>query len=215
MAETGLHLIYFADPMCSWCWGFAPVIAAVQERYRGLLPIRVIMGGLRPGTDKPMTDEARAEILTHWGHVNEASGQAFVHTLLEKPGFIYDTDPGARAVVLVRRTEPSLALTFLERAQRAFYAEGRDITQDEVLADLAAELGFDRGLFLTGLSEEALKQETWRDYAISQRAGVRGFPTLLVGPQADGAFAMVTHGYQDAAPVMHGIDGWLAQVRAA
>ena len=25
----GLHFIYFADPMCSWCWGFAPVIEKI------------------------------------------------------------------------------------------------------------------------------------------------------------------------------------------
>jgi len=44
------HLIYFADPMCSWCWGFAPVIAQVRERYGEALPVRLVLGGLRPGT---------------------------------------------------------------------------------------------------------------------------------------------------------------------
>jgi protein-disulfide isomerase-like protein with CxxC motif len=26
-------LWYFADPMCSWCWGFSPVIGAIKETY--------------------------------------------------------------------------------------------------------------------------------------------------------------------------------------
>lgn len=30
--DDRLHLIYFADPMCSWCYGFSPVICPVQER---------------------------------------------------------------------------------------------------------------------------------------------------------------------------------------
>jgi putative protein-disulfide isomerase len=25
------HLVYFADPMCSWCYGFSPVIAALEQ----------------------------------------------------------------------------------------------------------------------------------------------------------------------------------------
>jgi len=86
--------------------------------------------------------------------------------------------------------------------QRAFYAEGLDVTQNAVLIDLAVELGFDREAFAAGLAEEALKSETWRDYAVSQRAGVTGFPTLIVGPNADNSYTPVTRGYQDAASVL-------------
>ena len=31
------RLIYFADPMCSWCYGFAPEMAEVLEA-QGRLP---------------------------------------------------------------------------------------------------------------------------------------------------------------------------------
>jgi hypothetical protein len=27
--KSGRQLVYFADPMCSWCYGFSPVIAAI------------------------------------------------------------------------------------------------------------------------------------------------------------------------------------------
>ena len=55
----GLHFIYFADPMCSWCYGFAPTVRALRRRYGEVLPIRVVMGGLRPGTTEPMPEKAR------------------------------------------------------------------------------------------------------------------------------------------------------------
>ena len=29
-AMDGPHLIYFSDPMCSWCYGFSPVIEQVR-----------------------------------------------------------------------------------------------------------------------------------------------------------------------------------------
>ena len=30
-----LQLVYFADPMCSWCYGFSPVITTLAERFEG------------------------------------------------------------------------------------------------------------------------------------------------------------------------------------
>ena len=40
------QLIYFADPMCSWCWGFSPAMEAVTAKYGDQLPVRLILGGL-------------------------------------------------------------------------------------------------------------------------------------------------------------------------
>lgn len=210
----GPHLIYFADPMCSWCYGFSPVIADIRRAFGRALPVRLVMGGLRPGTDTPMTEAARTEIRTHWGHVHEASGLPFDGAVLDRPGFLYDTDPAARAVVRMRREDPELALTYLARIQRAFYAETRDVTDPEVLADLAAEFGLEREAFLADFDTEDLKHETWRDYGTSQRAGVTGFPTLVAGPSAEGTYGVVTRGFQPGGQVLAVLHAWLEGVPA-
>ena len=211
----GLHFIYFSDPMCSWCWGFSPVIEALRRRYGEILPIRLVLGGLRPGTDQPMTEEAKQQMLGYWAEVNKVTGQGFCDGLLSLPGFAYDTDPAARATVLARRTGAGEALDYLARAQAAFYAEGRNVTDFEVLADIAGEMGFHRASFRTALDEESLKQETWRDYAIAQRAGATGFPTLILGPKSDGTYALVCRGYQDGDVVLGMIDRLLATAEPA
>ena len=41
----GPHLIYFSDPMCSWCYGFSPVIEKIRGAYGNALPIRSIPVG--------------------------------------------------------------------------------------------------------------------------------------------------------------------------
>jgi putative protein-disulfide isomerase len=210
----GPHLIYFADPMCSWCYGFSPVIEDIRRAFGRGLPVRLVMGGLRPGTQQPMTEAAKAEIAGHWRHVHEASGLPFDPAVLARKGFVYDTDPAARAVVVVRRHDPELALTYLARAQAAFYAQDRDITSPEVLADLASELGLDRAGFLEAWSGEDAKQETWRDYAISQQAGVAGFPTLVVGPNGRGVFDVVTRGYAPGEQVIAVLQDWIARIAA-
>ena len=129
------RLIYFADPMCSWCYGFSPVITQIRRTFGRALPIQLVMGGLRPGNDKPTTEQAKTELKIHWEHVHEATGLPFDDAVLDRPGFLYDTDPAARAVVRVRREDGEKAVQFLARLHHAFYAEGLDVTKAEVLAD--------------------------------------------------------------------------------
>ena len=211
----GLHLIYFTDAMCSWCWGFSPVIGALRARYAAALPIRTVVGGLRPGTETPMTRAHMEGMRPHWEHVTEASGQPFDYGFFDRDGFVYDTDPAARAVVLARREGPVMALDYLRSAQQAFYAQNRDVTRPEVLAALAEDLGLDPIVFRDGLETEDVKQETWRDYAISQNAGVRGFPTLIAGPGADGTFTLITRGFNTADAVLPMVDRWLKVTAAS
>ena len=206
----GRQLIYFTDPMCSWCYGFSPVIDEVAARYADRLPIRLVMGGLRPGNTKPMTREAAQDLRGHWTHVTEASGQDFGACAIDAGGFVYDTDPAARAVALARRTGTALALDYLREAHKAFYVRGLDITNPEVLADLAAELGMDRTAFRAGLDDPALKEEAWSDYSTSQNAGVSGFPTLILGPNPDGTYSMVTRGFNSLENILETIERRLA-----
>jgi putative protein-disulfide isomerase len=211
----GPHLIYFADPMCSWCYGFSPVIEQIRAAYGRALPIRVVMGGLRPGTETPMTAEARREVVGHWSHVHEATGLPFEPATLDRDGFVYDTDPAARAVVVARRLGgEELAARYLGAAQRAFYAEARDVTSAEVLAELAEGFGLDRDQFLEAWNAEDARQETWRDYALSHRAGVTGFPTLVGGPNEQGVFGVVTRGYAPAEQVLAVLRNWINGIAA-
>jgi len=210
----GPHLIYFADPMCSWCYGFSRVIGDIRQAFAGALPIRLVMGGLRPGAEAPVTAVARAEIEGHWLQVQKATGLRFDLTMLRRDGFVYDTDPAARAVVVVRREDPDLALRYLGRVQAAFYGEGRDVTRIEVLAELVAEFGLDPDAFAEAWASKGAQQETWRDYAISQHAGVTGFPTLVAGPNDEGVFGVVTRGYAQPTQVVGVLRDWIHRIAA-
>ena len=199
---TNPHLIYFADPMCSWCWGFSPVIDTLRGEFGTSLPIRLILGGLRPGTTEPLTEASKREIREHWEHVHEASGQPFDFTFFDREGFIYDSEPPSRAVVVARRRGMNDALDLLKRTHVAFYAENRDVTDEQVLADLVAEDGCDRDEFLQSFRSEEVKKETWEDFAITQNAGIRGFPCLISGEDDGAGYSLVTSGYQPAERIL-------------
>lgn len=212
---AGPHLVYFADPMCSWCYGFSPVIAAIGERFGEALPIRLVLGGLRPGTTEPMDEASRAKTREHWEHVHEASAQPFDFAFFERARFVYDTEPACRAVVVMRRRGPAAALAALRRIHIAFYAENRDVTDVATLTEIAAELGEDAATFRAAFASDAAVQETWADFALSQRAGIGGFPTLIAGNGSDDSYAMVTNGFQRAERIIPLLASWFGRLAAA
>jgi putative protein-disulfide isomerase len=208
------HLVYFADPMCSWCWGFSPVIEAISERFGPALPIRLILGGLRPWTTEPMNAHDRGDVRNHWEHVHEASGQPFDFAFFDRERFVYDTEPASRAVVVLRRRGMETGLAALRRIHRAFYAESRDVTDTATLAALAAEFGVDEASFCREFESETAVEETRGDFAIAQSAGIRGFPTLIAGGGDDDQYALVTHGFQPGARILPALEQWFGKAEA-
>jgi putative protein-disulfide isomerase len=173
-------LWYFADPMCSWCWGFSPVIEAVRDVYRPKLKIALVLGGLRPGENAPMTPAGREEILHHWHQVYERTGQSFKFEGAMPEGFVYDTEPPSRAVAAIGSLVPELVFPLFKAIQHAFYAEGRDVTLSPVLAELASGLGVENDRFLQAFESDAARARTLAHFRQARQAGVRGFPAMIL-----------------------------------
>ena len=68
------RLIYVADPMCSWCYGFAPVLAEVEARLKPELPLTLVLGGLAPDDDAPMQAGMRRYVQDAWRAVAARTG---------------------------------------------------------------------------------------------------------------------------------------------
>ena len=203
-------LIYFADPMCRWCWGFSPVIERLRVERADAFDVSLVLGGLAPGTREPLDNYRKDEIRSHWQHVAELSGQIFDHAFFERESFVYNTEPACRAVVAVRRAEPGREFGFLRRLHEAFYAQNRDITDPDTLGDIAAQCGSERAAFLATFDDPKTGLATGNDFAITQSAGIKGFPALVIGHEHSG-LAAVTIGYQDYATISAALDEWLRQ----
>ncbi len=202
-----IEFVYVGDPMCSWCWGFAPVLERMEEVYD--IPIRVVVGGLRPGPDAQTLDDSLANTLGHhWEQVAKASGQPFDLEFLDRrDGWAYDTELPAIAVVTMRELDPALALPFHSRLQQAFYAEGVDITDPTVFPALIADFDIDSDKFVELLASPEMKQRAWADFAEARSMGIAGFPTLVV---RDGdEMGIVTRGYMAADKLLPALSDWL------
>jgi putative protein-disulfide isomerase len=202
------RLVYFADPMCSWCYGFSPVISALAEQFEKRLPLDLVMGGLRAGNTEPMRQQDKDYIRNAWTKVGAATGQVFEMDFFNREGFVYDTEPACRAVVTARRLMPRMALPFMGRIQQAFYAENRDMTEPGMIADVAEEAGFDRADFAEAFDNPQTRNDTFRDFLTAQSLGIQGFPTLIAGSEERG-YALLTNGYRRLEDLVGPLERWL------
>ena len=176
-----IQIIYVADPMCSWCYGFSPAITALETQFKGRMKVWPLMGGLRAGNTAPMSESDKAYIREAWGNVTTASGKTFNYDFFDRDGFIYDTEPACRAVVTMRYMHEDRALDFMTFISKSFYADGRDTTDTDVLIALAGEYGVDKERFARGINLPDLTTATNHDFQTARALGVQGFPTLLAG----------------------------------
>nr|MDJ0924281.1 DsbA family protein [Acidimicrobiia bacterium] len=183
------------DPMCSWCWGMAPVIQHIADR--GDVAVRVIVGGLRPGPNAVALDDGlRATLSHHWERVAEASGQPFEPFALERDDWVYDTELPAIAVVTMRSLAEKETLRFFAGLQRAFYVDGVDITDPEQYPGLIGDYPVDVATFMQDLRSAAARTRAWEDFAEARELGVMGFPTVLLA--VDGSIQVLSRGYAGA-----------------
>ena len=203
----GKHVLFFGDPMCSWCWGFAPELRRLAVRSEGHAAFHVIMGGLRPGTQETWDEAMRSYIRHHWEDVHAKTGQPFDFTRFEDRNFVYDTEPACRAVVCVRDLAPDHTLAFYDALQRAFYAEAQDITDLGVLTDIAVATGLDSERFRARFLSPDARDLVAFDFQRTLAFGVQGFPSVVCAE--DGQYAFLALGYRPYKSMQDDFEAWL------
>lgn len=188
------EIIYIGDPMCSWCYGFSPVIQEIYEKFRNEVSMTLTMGGLHPGNDYIVNDRYKAFLLDHWGEVGQRTGQPFSFGILDNTGWVYDTEKACRAAVTARTLKPGSEFAYFAAIQKGFYFHNRDPHDPDTFAGVAEDMDIDRKAFLEAYVDPAMRDATAGDFAWSRSMGVNGFPTVLVRDER--GYAILTHGYQ-------------------
>lgn len=201
---TENSLVYVGDPMCSWCYGFGVPLQQLLEQLPGV-PLAMVLGGLRAYNQELMPDALKSTLHHHWSEVNKRSGKPFGTGQFDRDGYIYDTEPACRAVVTIRTHAAEHTLAMYHAVQHAFYAEGRDITQTSVLADVWQQLvdsktigdvDSPRDEFIEAFESDSIKTQTRNDFAMVQQWGIHGFPALIA--VVNGEAQLVANGYMEA-----------------
>ena len=201
------ELIHVADPMCSWCWGFSPVIDRIAELLRGRAAVRVLPGDLRPGSREPLSQHEVDFIMGEWRKIAAATGQPFDFGQPLDTTFVYDTEPACRAVALMSRERPASVLDYLRSLHQAFYVGRRDLKDPEVLADYAQTYGLARAEFLDRFHRPEAVEQLREDVRFARQCGIEAFPAVLL--RTDNRIQRLTIGYQPFEVLEPHVRRWL------
>ena len=187
-----LHYIY--DPLCGWCYAVKPLVEVAND----IVEIVAHGGGmLIGGGRRPMTPQFRDYLTNNDRIIANATGQRFGtgyrDDLLDDPQVVYDSEPPTAAIIVAERLE-ARGLEMLGKLQTAHYCEGRRISDQGVLVDIASLMGFERDGFAIALREtigEATRFHFAKSRALMGAVGGSGFPTLAL--EHDGTFEQLEY----------------------
>ena len=176
------QLYYCYDALCGWCYGFSPVITEFARRHREV-PVQVVSGGMITGERIGPIGEVAGYIKQAYRVVEDRCGvefgQSFLQNILEEGSAVFTSVPAAVAMAVFQDQQPERALEYAAALQRAIYYDGIEPLDRAAYADRAAALGTDRADFLAKMDDPAFLTKAETDFALSQRFGVTGFPTLV------------------------------------
>jgi len=174
------EIIAVLDPMCSWCWGFEPVLEKLQHSLPANTTLSLVLGGLRNKGDQIWDDDFKSYLREHWSNVHHKTGQTFNMEFLDQPSFDYDTEPACRAAVVVRELDITKQFTFFRALQKAFYKHARDISSKEVILHIVAQVGIDRESFIHHFHSREMRDKTQADAYKARSMGANVFPSLVL-----------------------------------
>ncbi len=186
-------LRYFGDPMCSWCWGFKPVLEQVDREYPELRRVTV-MGGLRGDTEEPMSDELMNLVRGAWLRIEEATGQPFNHDLWRRHRPLATTLPACRAVLAARLLAPEKEWPFMVGMFEAYFTRAMDPTRRETYLDVARSVGLEEERYERELESPAVEEALRKDLQTTRAFGITGFPTVVLTVKE--SHYLVSPGYQ-------------------
>lgn len=174
-------LYYVHDPMCSWCWGFQPVLHQLLAALPAPLPVQRVLGGLAPDSDQPMPADMRAYLEDTWRRIERAiPGTEFNFDFWTSCEPRRSTYPACRAVIAARLQGEAFDVDMTRAIQEAYYTAARNPSDDSTLISLAGEIGLDAAQFSRELNAEATGRQLLAEIEWARQRGVESFPGLLL-----------------------------------
>lgn len=195
-----LKITEFADPVCTWCRGSAPITRALKYRYGKAVEIRYVMTGMID--DIRTFSNRRLEIggedialsnrnmLLNWIEASKVHGMPVMehgfHLFSEEHR---STAPQCMAYIAAKLCLPvdsngarnlDRADRYLRRVQEATAVDGLITADKRVLADLAAVEGYDPQRFTEVLNSREVQRAFEKDREFAAHYAVQSTPTYLL-----------------------------------
>ncbi len=180
--NTRVRLTYAFDAYCGWCFGFGPALREFATQNADRIDLRVLSGGLFTGASAkpvgafPHIPGANQKIARLTGVV---FGDAY-QRIMEDGRTVMNSADAATGLVALKQQAPERALEFAGALQRAWYFDGRDLSDVEVYRSIADDLGLDADAVVASYRNPASRAAATAEFRELRSLGVDSYPTLLL-----------------------------------
>lgn len=190
-------LFYFHDPMCSWCWGFAPTLSQLEQglalEFGSELEIQYVLGGLAPDSDVPMPQELQHTLQQYWRRIHKLLGTTFNFDFWEQCTPRRSTYPACRAVIAASNQGKEKVM--IDALQRAYYLRALNPSDISTHTQLAEELELDLEAFKEDITSAETEKELLKQIKLYKELSSKGFPSLTL--QHNNTLTTIPINYKD------------------
>jgi len=189
-------LYYVHDPMCSWCYAFAPTWRRIESALPAGLSVEHVLGGLAPDSDEPMPPPMRDYLQQTWHRIQTVvPGTVFNFDFWTQCTPRRSTYPACRAVLAAKHFDPALERTMIAGIQRAYYQQARNPADVDTLCAVAEEIGLEPQGFRAWMASAHCEAKLAGELRKARDLGVTGFPSLILA--SDSGIRPVAHSHTD------------------
>jgi len=187
-------LLYFHDPMCSWCWGYRPTWLKLLQLIPGSIHIEYIVGGLAPDSDQIMPKRMVNAIQTHWHRIESELGTQFNYDFWVECAPRRSTYPACRAVIAAKLQNAEQVM--IHAIQEAYYLKAKNPSNIDTLVMLAENLKLNVEHFKRDLRSQQTEETLIEQVDLARKLDVPGFPSLVL--KSKGSLYPIDVNYTDA-----------------
>jgi len=171
-------LYYILDPMCSWCYAFAPVWQKLLKNLDSDVHVEYVYGGLAPHSDEPMSKSMQEMLENTWKAIEKKVGTQFNYDFWKKCKPRRSTYLACQACISAK--EQGKEYEMIKEIQKAYYKNASNPSDRDTLERAALNAKLNVKQFSSDL--ESQKTITLLEKNLNRRRalGVNGFPSLIL-----------------------------------
>ena len=183
--------------MCSWCWAFKSTWDKVKEALLEKVEVNYLLGGLAPDNNEPMPIETREYVKGNWKRIQG---------MIPDTRFNYDfwtscepkrsTYPACRAVICAKQQHPDFENLMIYGIQKSYYLEAQNPSNDDVLINIAENLGLDTDKFKIDLKSSQVNEILLNEIKLARSMDMNSMPSLVL--HINGTLKVIDIDYLDA-----------------
>ncbi len=178
MYRLRAQLFYIYDPMCSWCWGYAPTWQRLQRELTSEVDIIYGLGGLAEDSDVLMPEAMQVFLQQTWRKIAQQLGTEFNFDFWQHCQPRRSTFPACRATLIAR--EFGKEQEMLTAIQHAYYLQAKNPSNLDTLQALAVDVGLDGYDFLQKLKSQSVDEQLMAEINKMRSLPINGFPALVL-----------------------------------